>query len=70
MWTKWVTIHQSYGLPRVAQEFRTYLENRGVRVRLQTGKTKRSAPIYYILVPIDQKKRAETYLADFKKSMQ
>lgn len=70
MWIKWITIHKSYGVPRVAQEFRTYLEHKGVRVRLQIRKTKRMAPIYYLQVPQDQKIRAETFLAEFKKSMQ
>jgi hypothetical protein len=68
-WTKWVTIHESYGLPRAAQECRTYLENRGIRVKLRIGKSKRDAPIYVLQVPEEEKKEAEALLSRFKKTL-
>lgn len=70
MWTKWVTIHESYGLPRAAQECRRYLENRGVRVKLYSKKTRRSGHLYGMQVPAEQKQLAESLLLDFKKSLQ
>jgi predicted secreted acid phosphatase len=68
MWTKWVTIHQSYGVPRVAQEFIRYLEIKGVRVRLTSRQTRRSGHVYALQVPDDQRQAAEELLRQFKKS--
>jgi hypothetical protein len=68
MWTKWVTIHQSYGVPRAAQECRRYLETNGVRVRLTSRKTKRLGHLYVLQVPVDQRRAAEELLRQFKKS--
>jgi hypothetical protein len=68
MWTKWVTIHQSYGVPRVAQECRRYLETRGVRVNLTSRKTKRSGFLYTLQVPAEQQQTAEELLRQFKRS--
>lgn len=69
MWTKWVILHHSYGLPRVAMECRTYLENRGIRVKLRMGRSKRATSKYYLLVPKGQKAQAEAHLADFRKGL-
>ncbi|MFY0543523.1 hypothetical protein [Brevibacillus sp. H7] len=69
MWTKWVTIHESYGLPRAAQECRRFLENKGIRVRLLSRKTKRAGHLYALQVPVDQQQVAEELLHAYKKSL-
>ncbi len=69
MWTKWVTIHESYGLPRAADECRRYLENRGIRVKLMSRKTKRLGHLYALQVPVEQQRIAEELLRTFKKTL-
>jgi len=69
MWTKWVTIHESYGLPRAADECRRYLENRGIAVRLFSRQTKRSSHLYWLKVPEQQQRMAEELLRTYKKSL-
>ncbi|MBO8163266.1 MAG: hypothetical protein H0Z34_06000 [Brevibacillus sp.] len=68
MWTRWVTIHQSYGLPRAAQECRDYLANRGIRVRLY-GSKKGALHTYHLQVPSSQKERALALLKAYKKGI-
>ncbi|QRG69639.1 hypothetical protein [Brevibacillus choshinensis] len=70
MWIKWVTIHESYGLPRVAQECRLYLEGKGIRVRLFSKQTKRAGHLYMLQVPSDQEEEARNWLREFKSSFQ
>ena len=70
MWVKWVTIHESYGLPRVAQECRRYLEGQGIRVRLFSKQTKRAGHLYMLQVPADQEELARSCLLEFKSSFQ
>jgi hypothetical protein len=69
MWTKWVTIHESYGLPRVADDCRRYLESRGVRVRLVSRQTKRSGHLYTLKVPLEQKGIAMELLRTYKNKL-
>lgn len=69
MWIKWVTIHESYGLPRVAQECRQYLESRGIQVRLTSKKTKRAGYIYALQVPLSQQELAQELLNAFKETL-
>ncbi|GED66347.1 hypothetical protein BRE01_00490 [Brevibacillus reuszeri] len=69
MWIKWVTIHESYGLPRVAQECRRFLETKGISVRLTSQKTKRAGYLYMLQVPSKQEEQAKKWLADFKSSL-
>ncbi|UFJ43083.1 hypothetical protein LOK74_11595 [Brevibacillus humidisoli] len=66
MWTRWVTIHTSYGLPRAAQQCRDYLANRGIRVRLY-GTKKGNLHTYHLQVPSTQKERALALLGTYKK---
>ncbi|MED4908553.1 hypothetical protein [Brevibacillus centrosporus] len=65
-WIKWVTIHESYGLPRVAQECRRYLESQGIRVRINFKQTKRAGHVYMLQVPADQEELARICLQAFK----
>lgn len=65
MLTKWVTIHQSYGLPRVAQECRRFLENHGIRVQL-FGESRGHLYLYFLQVPHEQKHHAMEILAKFR----
>ena len=65
MLTKWVTIHQSYGLPRAAQECRRYLEHYGIRVQL-FGERRGNVYLYVIQVPKGQKEKAMEVLAKYK----
>ncbi|MET3290035.1 hypothetical protein EDM56_19160 [Brevibacillus fluminis] len=68
MWTNWVTIHESFGLPRVAQDCRTFLENNGIRVRLQLSRKQTS--VYYLLqVPKAQEGAARELLTRFRKNL-
>lgn len=69
MWIKWVTIHESYGLPRIAQECRRYLEGKGVRVRLLSKQTKKAGHLYTLQVPINQQDQAKAWLLDFKNTL-
>jgi hypothetical protein len=69
MWIKWVTIHESYGLPRVAQECRQFLELQGIQVRLITKKNKRTGLVYQLQVPSTVQERARERLLAFKRSM-
>ncbi|NGQ97100.1 hypothetical protein G3578_18330 [Brevibacillus sp. SYP-B805] len=68
MWTKWVTIHESYGLPRAAHECRKYLEHQGIRVKL-SGRARRSVFLYTLQVPQEQKERAISLLSRCKKQL-
>lgn len=68
MFTKWVTIHQSYGLPRAAQEYRRYLENNGIQVQLY-GENRGSVYFYYIQVPEKQKTKALEILNKYKQGL-
>ncbi|MDA5108529.1 MULTISPECIES: hypothetical protein [Brevibacillus] len=70
MWIKWRTIHESYGLPRMAQECRRYLETRGVRVRLLAQRTKRAGHVYVLQVPAEEREEAEQWLRRFKQTLQ
>lgn len=70
MWIKWVTIHESYGLPRVAQECRRYLERQGIRVRLLSRQTKRAGHLYMLQVPSIQEEQAREWLREFKSTLQ
>lgn len=70
MWIKWVTIHESYGLPRVAQECRRYLEGKGIQVRLYSKQTKRAGHVYTLQVPADQQEEAKFWLREFKSTLQ
>ena len=65
MLTKWVAIHESYGLPRAAHTLRLYLENQGIRVKITT-KERRSIYVYRVLVAAEQKERAELLLQQFR----
>ncbi|WP_134682938.1 hypothetical protein [Brevibacillus migulae] len=65
MLTKWIAIHESYGLPRAAQALRLYLENQGIRVKITT-KEKRSIYVYQVLVAAEQKERATLLLKQFR----
>lgn len=65
MWVKWIAIHESYGLPRAAQECRQYLENQGIRVKIST-RERRSVFVYRLLVPSEQKEQAEMLLKRFR----
>lgn len=65
MFTRWVTIHESYGLPRAAQECRHYLEIRGISVRLR-GESRGSLYYYWIQVPQHQQKLAVELMAQYK----
>lgn len=68
MWTNWVTIHESFGLPRVAQDCRTFLEHNGIRVRFQLNR--KQAMIYYTLqVPQPQEHAARELLTRFRKNL-
>jgi len=69
MWVKWVTIHESFGLPRAAQELRCFLELEGIRVRLVSRRTKRAGHVYALQVPRAQRKKAEQILYDFRKRL-
>ncbi|MGG1660349.1 hypothetical protein [Brevibacillus sp. NRS-1366] len=69
MWIKWVTIHESYGLPRVAQECRRFLEIKGIQVRLLSKKTKRAGYLYTLQVPIEQQEQAKKWLSEFKSTL-
>ncbi|GEB31402.1 MULTISPECIES: hypothetical protein [Brevibacillus] len=69
MWTKWVTIHESYGLPRVASECRIYLEMKGIRVRLLSRETKKGGHVYTLQVPISQAAEARERLREFKSGL-
>ncbi len=69
MFTKWVTIHESYGLPRAAQECRGFLEHHGVKVRL-FGETKGALYYYSIQVPHKQRKKAVEMLEKYKQRLQ
>ncbi|EMT53894.1 MULTISPECIES: hypothetical protein [Brevibacillus] len=66
MWIKWVTIHESYGLPRMANECRHYLEMKGIRVRLLSRKTQRTGHVYVLQVPEKQRDQALEWLHQFK----
>ncbi|MFM1651395.1 hypothetical protein ACI7RC_04730 [Brevibacillus sp. B_LB10_24] len=68
MWTTWTTIHESYGLPRAANDLRQYLELNGIRVRLSNQKqgTLRS---YSLQVPIHQKENALLLLGQYKRTI-
>ncbi|CAM3636973.1 MULTISPECIES: hypothetical protein [Brevibacillus] len=66
MWIKWVTIHESYGLPRVAQECRQYLELQGIQVRLVGMRTRRKGHVYKLQVPVEQEEQARERLHTFK----
>ncbi|QQE73018.1 hypothetical protein KDJ56_13815 [Brevibacillus composti] len=66
MWIKWVTIHESYGLPRVAQEYRHYLERRGIHVRLLFRKTRKMSHVYILQVPAEEREQALEWLRMFK----
>lgn len=65
MLTRWVVIHESYGLPRAAQELRRYLESQGIRVKITTNKRK-SGFVYRLLVAAKQKEQAVRYLQHFR----
>ncbi|BAH43103.1 MULTISPECIES: hypothetical protein [Brevibacillus] len=69
MWIKWVTIHESYGLPRIAQECRRYLEMKGIRVRLLSKQTKKAGHVYTLQVPLAQQEQAKVLLRDFKNTL-
>ena len=69
MWVKWVTLHESYGLPRIAQELRRYLELKGIRVRLVSKRTRRAGYQYLLQVPKSQQQQAEQFLRSFKDSL-
>ncbi|ELK43347.1 hypothetical protein D478_03994 [Brevibacillus agri BAB-2500] len=69
MWTKWVTIHESYGLPRVASECRRYLEIKGIRVRLLSRETKKGGYVYTLQVPSSQAAEARQWLREFKSTL-
>lgn len=69
MWIKWVTIHESYGLPRLAQECRQYLESKGIQVRLTSKQTKRAGYVYALQVPYGQQESARRMLRDFKDTL-
>lgn len=66
MWIKWVTIHESYGLPRVAQECRQYLELQGIQARLIGKRTRRKGHVYKLQVPVEQEEQARERLHMFK----
>lgn len=68
MFTRWVTIHESYGLPRAAQEYRQYLETRGISVRLQ-GERRGSLYYYWIQVPRPLQKRAVELMVQYKQGL-
>lgn len=68
MLIKWVTIHQSYGLPRAAYECRKHLENHGVRVQLSVV-SRGSVYVYMIRVPQAQKEKAIEILEKFKQGL-
>ncbi|MGD8191752.1 hypothetical protein ACQCN2_17360 [Brevibacillus ginsengisoli] len=68
MLTKWVTIHQSYGLPRAAQEFRRYLEHHGIQTQLLV-KSKGNVSLYVIQVPQSQKEKALKVLEKYKQGL-
>ncbi|MGE5703976.1 MAG: hypothetical protein ACM32O_15745 [Clostridia bacterium] len=69
MWTKWVTIHQSFGVPRAAQDCRTYLEQHGIYARIQMNRRKQMISTYWIQVPRDQEKQARELLTHFRKNL-
>ncbi|GAA4710614.1 hypothetical protein [Brevibacillus fulvus] len=69
MWTKWISLHRSYGFPRAAEECRVYLENNGVRVRLKLKRNKRATVLYILQVPKESHRRAKELLAQFKKTL-
>jgi len=69
MWIKWTTIHESYGLPRMAQECRRYLETKGISVRIMSKKTKRAGYHYMLQVPLEQEEQARKWLSEFKSSL-
>lgn len=69
MWIKWVTIHESYGLPRVAHECRRFLEIKGIQVRLLSKKTKRAGHLYTLQVPNEQQELAKKWLSEFKSTL-
>jgi|GEM_PF-745610 len=68
MWTTWVTIHESYGLPRAAYEFRRHLENAGIRVRV-SGRSRRSVYVYRLQVPRHELDRATLLLDGYKQKL-
>lgn len=70
MWVKWVTIHESYGLPRIAQELRQFLERKGITVRLVSHRTRRAGHLYTLQVPKSQLEQAEHHLNAFKNTLQ
>ena len=70
MWVKWVTIHESYGFPQIAQELRGYLELRGITVRLVSKRGKGTGNLYQLQVPKTQLKQAEQYRDAFKSTWQ
>lgn len=69
MWTRWVTIHQSYGLPRVAQDCRQFLELKGIQVKVVAKRTKRNGHVYSLRVPSSQQEQAKKWLHLFKQTM-
>jgi hypothetical protein len=68
LWTNWVSIHQSFGLPRVAQDCRAYLEHNGIRVRFQMNR-KQTITSYYLLVPKAQEQDARELLTHFRRNL-
>ncbi|WP_232699258.1 SPOR domain-containing protein [Brevibacillus daliensis] len=70
MWTKWVIVHQSYGLPRAADEYRRRLKLAGITCKV-TGKKRGGALyLYQVQVPIEEKERALSLLAEIKRELQ
>lgn len=68
MWTKWKTIHRSFGLPRAAHACRSYLETRGVPVRL-VGRRRGSLFVYILQVPEGQQALARQLLERCKQDL-
>ncbi|QDX93334.1 hypothetical protein EEL32_09380 [Brevibacillus laterosporus] len=69
MWVKWVSIHQSYGLPRAAEDYRQRLRLAHIRSRI-TSKKSGATYVYNLQVPIAEKDRALQVLHTMKKEMQ
>ncbi|MED1783368.1 hypothetical protein P4V43_16245 [Brevibacillus fortis] len=69
MWIKWVTVHESYGLPRIVQEYRSYLEMKGISVRLLFRQTKKAGHVYTLQVPLAHEEQAKALLRDFQNTL-
>ncbi|WP_255298379.1 hypothetical protein [Brevibacillus dissolubilis] len=60
-----MSVHKSYGLPRVAHEYRRLLEHKGIRVRLKVKK-KGMIHSYEVQVPSYKRDDAARLLEEFK----